>query len=116
MHCKILLERREELGLGVKHAAPDSMGGQVAKEALHPVEPGRTGGGEMKMETRVAPLPGLDLRVFARGVVVAEDMDLPGSRSGRPDQIEKADPLLMPVFLHAGADDFARGNVQRGQE
>ena len=54
--------------------------------------------------------------MFVRGVVVADDVGLPCSGSELPEQIQKADPLLMPVLLHAGADDLARGNVQRGKE
>ena len=90
VNCQILIEGRAEFGLGMKYAAPDAMGGQVPKAALHQVEPRRAGGGDMKMEPRVAPLPGLDLGVFVRGVVGADDMDLPASRSGLPDQLQTA--------------------------
>lgn len=42
--CKILLDDRDAIGLGVKQSAPDAIGGQVPEEAFHHVEPGRTGG------------------------------------------------------------------------
>ena len=94
MNRQIPFNRRDEIGFAMKHSAPDSVGGQVAEEAFHPVE------------------PGLDFGVFVRGVVVADHMDLPMRRHCLLHQIQKADPLLMPVLLHAGADDFARGDVQ----
>ena len=45
---QILLNGRDAIGFGVKDTAPDSVGGQVAEEAFHHVEPGRTGGGKWK--------------------------------------------------------------------
>ena len=69
MNRQILFNRRDEIGFAMKHSAPDSVGGQVAEEAFHHVEPGRAGGGEVEMEVRISLLPGLDFCVFVRRVV-----------------------------------------------
>jgi hypothetical protein len=60
--------------------------------------------------------PVLDLRMLVGGVVVDDDMDdLAGGDLGF-DGVEKADELLMPMALHAAADDLAFEHVEGGEE
>ena len=116
MNCQILIDGSNEVRLGVKNATPNSVRGQVAKEAFHHVEPGRTGGRKMEMKMRVSLLPCLHFSMLVRGVIVADHMDLPLRSGVGFDQIKKTDPLLMPMPLQAGADHFSGGNVQRRKQ
>ena len=36
-------------------------------------------------------------------------------RSAPVDQVQKADPLLMPVSFHVGANDLSIGNIEGGK-
>ena len=47
---------------------------QIPKESFHHVQPGRTGGSEMHMETRVTLEPAPHLGVFVRAGVVADQV------------------------------------------
>ena len=62
-------------------------------------------------EARVALQPRLDLRVLVGGVVVEDDVHDLADRHGGLDRIEEADELLMPVALHAAADDLALEHI-----
>ena len=108
---QIHLNGGDQVGLGAKNATPNPVGGQVAKKAFHPVEPGRAGGREMEMKARISFLPGLHPGLLVRGVIVADHMDLTFRWSGFLDLVKETDPRLMPMLLHAGADDLSGGNV-----
>ena len=56
-----------------KTARADHFTGDLAKEALDQVEPGRGGWGQVQMEAGMTLEPGDDLGMFVRGVVVADD-------------------------------------------
>jgi hypothetical protein len=67
-------------------------------------------------EARMARQPSLDVRMLMGGVVVDDDMDdLAGGDLGF-DGIEEANEFLMPVALHAAADNFAFEHVEGGEE
>lgn len=55
-----------------KDPATKSVLSQITEESFHHVQPGRTGGSEMHMETRVPLEPALHLGVFVRAGVVAD--------------------------------------------
>ena len=50
------------------------------------------------------------------GIIVHDGVDLPAGRHAGIDSVEKADELLMPVFLHAASENGAVKNVQRGKQ
>ena len=50
------------------------------------------------------------------GVVVEHRMDRLADRHLALDGIEKADQFLMPVALHAAADDLALKHVEGGEQ
>ena len=62
------------------------------------------------------PKPFDDFRVLVGGVVVEHDMDLLGCGHFALDGVQEADELLMPVSLHAPADDAAFEHVQCGEQ
>ena len=57
-----------------KHAAPQPVLREIAKEAFHHVQPRRAGGREVHMKARVLIEPALDLGMFMRRVVVADQV------------------------------------------
>src|SRR6516162_11584766 len=70
----------------------------------------------MEQETRMPAEPGAHLGVLVAAVVVEDDVhDLPGWDLGL-ESVEKPDELLMPVALHAAADDLTFEHVERGKQ
>jgi hypothetical protein len=65
----------------------------------------------MELKAGIALLPRFDSLVFVRGVVVADEVDFFVSWCASFDQVQEAHPFLMPVLLHACANDAAVGRV-----
>jgi len=70
----------------------------------------------MEGEPRMAIEPFADLRVFMGRIVVKDDMDSLFGWDLSLDLVEKADELLMPMFLHAASDDLAFEHVEGGKQ
>ena len=70
----------------------------------------------MEHETRMAIQPGPHLGVFVTAVIVEDDVDDLAGRDLSLDCVQKADELLMPVPLHAAADDCAVEHAERGKQ
>ena len=62
-------------------------------------------GTEVEGPARVAVEPPADLRVFVRGVVVEDRVDVLAIRDRGLDGVEEADELLMAMPGHVAADD-----------
>ena len=60
--------------------------------------------------------PLTNLGMLVGGVVVRDGMDELAGRHGRLDRVEEADELLMPMLLHATADDLAVQHVEGGKQ
>ena len=94
-----------EVDDGSKDAALQSALGEGGEEGLDRVQPGAGGRGEVEGETRVAIEPGDHLGLLVGGVVVEDDMDQLAGRDRGFDGVEEADELLVPVALHAAAEE-----------
>ena len=70
----------------------------------------------MESPPRMAHQPLTHLGMFVGGVVVGDGMDELAGRHSRVDRVEEADELLMPVLLHATANDLAVQHVERGKQ
>ena len=70
----------------------------------------------MELKTLISLLPRLSFGVLVCGIVVADDMDLLLAWERLLHLLEKAYPFLMPVLLHAGANDFSCGDVERRKQ
>jgi hypothetical protein len=81
-----------------KDAAAQTILGEVTKETLHHVEPRRTGGSEVQMESRMSRQPALYLGVLMGG-------------NGLVDQAKKLEPFLMAMPLLAQTKDLAVGGI-----
>lgn len=90
--------------------------GQLGKEALDGVDPRGGGWREVKGEATMPPEPIDDLWMLVSGVVVEHDMDLFARRHLGLDGVQETNELLMPVALHAPADDAAFQHIQRGKQ
>ena len=97
-------------------AATNAFLGEVAKEAFDPVEPRRTGRGEVDVEAFVAGERAFDLRVFVRRVVVHDELEFLLGRGLAVDRAQELQPFLMAVLFHAGADQLAVQRVQGGKQ
>jgi len=89
---------------------------EIAEEAFDHVKPRSTCRSKVGLESRVTFEPGFDLFVLMGGVIVTNDMDVFSVRNIAADQVEKANPFLVAVLFHAGADDFAAERVHRGEQ
>src|SRR5215210_7988990 len=59
------------------------------------------------MKAAIPSLPCLNLVMLMGGIVVADDVDLLVVRRVFANQVEKTDPLLVTVLVHAGSNDAA---------
>ena len=71
---------------------------------------------EVERPARMTSKPLDDLRMLVGGVVVHDGVDGLARGDLALDGVEEADELLMPVALHAAADDLALQHVQRGEQ
>src|SRR6266700_8291890 len=70
----------------------------------------------LEMKTRMPRQPALHFGMFMGGVVIADQVQLPGGGEGLVDAAEKLEPLLVPMALLAQAKDLAVGRIQRGKQ
>src|SRR4051812_28357746 len=86
--------------------------GEGGEEGLDRVEPRAGGGREVEGEAGMAGEPGEHLRLLVGGVVVEDDVDDLAGWDLCLDGVEEANELLVPVALHAAADDGAVEDVE----
>jgi len=110
------VDGRLEIDERAEHAALEAPFGQLGEEALDRVEPGCRCRREVEDEARVPIQPTADLGVLVGGVVVEDEVDYLARRNGRLDGVEETDELLMPMALHAFADDLALQHVEGGEQ
>src|SRR5664280_166553 len=70
----------------------------------------------MEMKTLIPFLPFLHGRMFVRGVIIADQVDFLCSWRRSLYQIQKSDPLLMPMSFHTGPDYVPICYVEGGKE
>jgi len=99
-----------------EHPAAQPLGGEVAEEALDPVQPRRRGGCEVHVETRMLGQPLLHDGMFVRGVVVGDQMQRLVLGRLALDLAQELEPLGMTVALLALGDDLAIQHVERGKQ
>jgi hypothetical protein len=107
--CRLEVDNRAE------HAALQPSPSQLGKEALDGIEPGCRFRGVVEHKTGVPTEPSPHLRVLVAAVIVEDDVDNFADRGLGLDRIQKADEFLMPVALHAAADDLSFEDVEGGK-
>src|SRR5207248_1781287 len=89
-----------------EHPTLQSSLAQLGEEARDRIEPGGGFRRVVEHQAGMAIEPGAHLGVIMAAVIVEDDVDeLAGPGLGL-DRVEGANELLMPVALHAAADDF----------
>jgi len=68
------------------------------------------------MKSRVLLQPLQHFGMLVRGVIVDDQMQVQVGRSTGVNLLEKLDPLLMPMPLHAISDDFPFGQFDCGEQ
>src|SRR6201993_2240044 len=86
-----------ELGDTLEGAAPDAFAGDLGKEALHHIEPGRRGRREVEMEARMRLEPALHAGGLVGGIVVDDQVKVEIGRGLLIDEFEKAQELAVPM-------------------
>ncbi len=102
-------------GLQGRDTVPGTVGQHVALQGTEPVlnqvQPGGIGGDEVEVEAGMGLPPGLDLAVLVGGVVVQDQVHLPGGET--PGQLaQEGQELLMPVAGGTRVVDAAGIQVQ----
>ena len=108
--CGLKVDDRSE------DAAPNALAGEFGEEAFDGLEPGAGFRLEVEGPARVPGEPGFDFWVGVRGVVVDNGLDQLAGRNRALDGIEEADELLVPVSLHAAAEDDPIERVEGGKQ
>ena len=70
----------------------------------------------MERPARMTAQPGMHLGVLVGGVVVDDGVEALPAETCALDGIQEADELLMPMALHAAADDLALQHVERREQ
>ena len=96
-------------------STPNAIDGKIAKESFHHVYPRSAGWCEVDMEASVTSKPLLNFFMLMRGVVVADNMNLLVLWSVPENQVQEPQPLLMPMLLHAGANNFSIQDIHGGE-
>ena len=95
---------------------PQAVDREIPEETLDHVEPGSARRSEVKVESWIASLPGFHSRMLMRGVIIADDVYLLVGRCRFDNQVEKANPFLVPVLFHAGSKDATVSRIHRSEE
>lgn len=116
MGVDVPLDSTGNIAHALKDPSPKAVHCEVTEEALNHVKPRSTCRSEVGMESRIPFEPGFNLFVLMGGVIVADDMDVFSLRNIAADQVEKANPFLVAMLFHAGADDFAAEGIHCGEQ
>lgn len=112
----VLSDGTGDIAHALKNPAPEAVNREIAEEAFDHVKPRGTCRCEMDMESRIPLEPSFDLFVLMGGIVVANDMDVLFLGNIAADQVEEANPFLVAVLFHTGADDLATERIHRGEQ
>ena len=112
----VLFDSTGDIAHVLKDPATKAVHCEIAEETFDHVKPRRTCWSEVGMESRISLEPRFDLLVLMGGVIVTNDMDFFSVRNIAADQVEKANPFLMAMLFHTGADDLAAERIHRGEQ
>jgi len=112
----MLLNGTGDIAHALKNPATKAVYCEITEEAFNHVKPRSTCWCEVGTESRIPFEPGFDLFVLMGGVIVADDMDVLSLGNIAADQVEKANPFLVAMLIHAGANDFAAEGIHCGKQ
>ena len=88
----------------------------IPEKSFHHLQPRSACWGKVNIEPFIPFKPVLDFMIFARGIVVADDVNFFTGCDATLDEVKKFNPLLMPVFTHTGSDHRAIHYIERCKE
>ena len=91
----------DQFGNAAKHTPANPIVSDVAEEAFHHIQPGRTGWGVMHMEAFVLRQPPANVGMFSGAVVVGDDMELLVGRSLPVDEAKEGNPVFVGMAIPA---------------
>ena len=112
MGLNVLVDSGDQIRDVLEGASTDAPVGNLAEPALHHVQPRAGSGNEMQVEAGMAFQPRLDARMFARPVVVDDQMQVQIECGLDADQLQETDKFLMAMPRHAIANDRPIQHVQ----
>ena len=86
---QITVDRGLQVDERMKDAAFEPAAGELGKEPLDSVEPGRRGRGEVERPARMAGQPSSDFGVLVAAVIVEDDVDQPSGGMSRSRRLRK---------------------------
>ena len=113
---RISVDRRLQADERIKDAAFEPAAGEFGKEPLDRVEPGRRSRGEEKGPARMAGEPCSDFGVLVAAVIIEDHMDQPAGRDVALEAVQKTQEFLVPMALHALADDAPVEQVEGSKQ
>ena len=113
---EIVVDGRLQFGDALEDAPADGVLGDFGEEAFDLVQPGGRRRREVEMEAGVLFQPRLDLGMLVGGVVVDDQVDVEPLRRLAVEPAQETEELLVPVPLHALADDRAVEHVERREQ
>ncbi len=118
MFVDIVSDGHDEFFYIAEDAAPEPVLSQIAKEAFHHVEPGTARRREVEVKARMTAQPSLHLRMFVRGIVIDDQMQIFFRRGNiiRSPAGNFSQFSLMTVPVIAHADYRTVAGIQGGEE
>ena len=112
----VLRDGTGDIAYALKDPATKAVDCEIAEEAFDHVKPRSTSRSEVDVESRIPLEPGFYLFVLMGGIIVADDMDVFSLGNIAADQVEKANPFLVAVLFHAGADNLTAEGIHSGEQ
>lgn len=100
----------------LKGAAADAVSGDLGKEALDHVEPGRRRGREVQVEAQVCLEPAFNGQGLMHGIVADDEVKVEPLGGLLADQLEKATKLPVLMAWHTRSVDVAIQHVERREQ
>jgi len=96
--------------------APEGPFGEHRKESLDEIEPRAVRRGEVQMKPRMLQEPPVHRRGFMRREVVEHDVHVEIWVDVDVDVTQEANEVLSPMLRSAAREDFARRDIQGGEQ
>ncbi len=109
---KVVIDSGIEFADASKHASTNPFVGEIAKEALHHIQPGCGSRSEVNVDSLVTLEPAFHSRMLVGGIVVDDQMELFVLGGLAFDQTQESQPLFVGMSGHASAHDAAVERVQ----
>ena len=112
----VLINGLRQLCHAAEGSPTDALASDLGKPALHQVQPGSPGGGEVQVIAGMSCEPGLYLEMGMGAVVVEDHMNVPAPGRGPLDALQELQELDVPLARQASTDDGSLQHVERNKQ